>query len=108
MKAKHHSNGSSRRVRNALGAILALGAIYATAVNAQAQVNPTGSDGPAGQAAAEHQDTSLQEVVVTGYRGSLEQALKIKRDSDAEVDSILAEDIGKFPDQNLAESLQRI
>src|SRR6202020_2375463 len=51
---------------------------------------------------------SLQEVGVTGYRVSLEQAINIKRDLDAEADTILAEDIGKFPDQNLAESLQRI
>ncbi len=45
---------------------------------------------------------------MTGYRSSLEQAVNIKRDMDIEEDSILAEDIGKFPDQNLAESLQRI
>jgi len=51
----------------------------------------------------------LEEVVVTGsYAGSLAQALDTKRNSDGMVDSILAEDIADFPDQNLAESLQRI
>ena len=49
-----------------------------------------------------------EEVVVTGIRGSLMRAMDIKRDSQGVVDAISAEDIGKFPDSNLAESLQRI
>ncbi len=49
-----------------------------------------------------------QAIVVTGIRGSLKEALNHKRFADAEVDSISAEDIGKFPDRNIAESLQRI
>jgi iron complex outermembrane receptor protein len=52
--------------------------------------------------------TEVEEIVVTGFRGSLERALDIKRKSTAAVDSIVAEDIAKFPDNNLAESLQRI
>jgi hypothetical protein len=47
-------------------------------------------------------------IVVTGIRASLESALKIKRDAQGVVDAISAEDIGKFPETNLAESLQRI
>ena len=47
-------------------------------------------------------------IVVTGIRASLEQAQDIKRDAQGIVDAISAEDIGKFPDTNLAESLQRI
>ncbi|CAN5492909.1 TonB-dependent receptor [soil metagenome] len=50
----------------------------------------------------------VQEVVVTGFRGSLQQALELKRDSATASDTILAEDIGKFPDLNLSESIQRI
>jgi TonB-dependent receptor len=50
----------------------------------------------------------VQEVVVTGFRSSLANAISQKRSSDSEIDTILAEDIGKFPDLNLAESLQRI
>jgi TonB-dependent receptor len=50
----------------------------------------------------------LEEVVVTGLRGSLKASLETKRDALGVVDSINAEDIGKFPDTNLAESLQRI
>ena len=49
-----------------------------------------------------------EEVVVTGIRASLENAADIKREASGVVDAISAEDIGKFPDANLAESLQRI
>jgi len=52
--------------------------------------------------------TDLDTVVVTGYRASVEKALDIKRGEAGVVDAIVAEDIGKFPDLNLAESLQRI
>jgi len=48
------------------------------------------------------------EIVVTGIRASLNRAIDIKRNSAGVVDAISAEDIGKFPDTNLAESLQRI
>jgi iron complex outermembrane receptor protein len=47
-------------------------------------------------------------VVVTGFRSGLVKALDIKRETAAAVDTILAEDIGKFPDLNLSESIQRI
>jgi TonB-dependent receptor len=47
-------------------------------------------------------------VIVTGIRASLQSTLNLKRNSDGIVDGIVADDIGKFPDTNLAESLQRI
>ena len=50
----------------------------------------------------------IEEVVVTGIRGSLQRAVDQKRNADGVVDAISAEDIGVFPDTNLAESLQRI
>jgi TonB-dependent receptor len=54
------------------------------------------------------QDGSEEVITVTGVRGSLERAMDIKRDAHGVVDAISAEDIGSFPDTNLAESLQRI
>lgn len=58
---------------------------------------------------ASAQDTPMtEEVVVTGIKSSLQRAMDIKRDAKGVVDAISAEDIGKFPDTNLAESLQRI
>ena len=47
-------------------------------------------------------------IEVTGLRNSLESSMNIKRDANGIVDAISAEDIGKFPDTNLAEALQRI
>jgi TonB-dependent receptor len=64
-----------------------------------------------GSAAAQTAGTApseVEEIVVTGFRASIEQAIDIKRSSSGVVDAIAAEDIGKFPDTNLAESLQRI
>jgi iron complex outermembrane recepter protein len=52
--------------------------------------------------------TDPEEIVVTGFRNSLERSLNIKKIENAQVDTILAEDIGKFPDLNLSESIQRI
>ncbi len=60
------------------------------------------------QDAAEETVASEDEIVVTGFRASLGAALNVKRESVAAIDAIVAEDIAKFPDQNLAESLQRI
>ncbi|MFT6044324.1 MAG: iron complex outermembrane receptor protein [Arenicella sp.] len=56
------------------------------------------------------QDTEilLEEVVVTGVRGSLQKSLGLKRDAIGVVDGIIAEDIGKFPDLNIGDALQRI
>ncbi len=53
-------------------------------------------------------DENIEVIQVTGIRGSLKEALNQKRFAEAVVDSISAEDIGKFPDRNIAESLQRI
>ena len=51
---------------------------------------------------------AAQTIVVKGIRSSLESSLDLKRNAQGVVDGISAEDIGKFPDTNLAESLQRI
>ena len=61
-----------------------------------------------GALAQTEQDASLEEVVVLGIRGSLDKSMDAKRDAQGVVDAISAEDIGKFPDTNLAESMQRI
>ena len=55
------------------------------------------------------QDTAGdQEVVVTGIRGSLQKATQLKKRTDAIVDAISAEDVSKFPDTNIAESLSHL
>ncbi|ACT60295.1 TonB-dependent receptor [Hirschia baltica] len=52
--------------------------------------------------------TTLETVTVTRYRQSLEKALYNKRQAISQLESIIAEDMGKFPDSNLAESIQRV
>jgi iron complex outermembrane receptor protein len=47
-------------------------------------------------------------VVVTGFRASLQSSIAVKKEADSIIDVIKAEDIGKFPDNNLSESMQRI
>ena len=54
------------------------------------------------------QDGELTEILVTGYRQSLQTALDTKRDSVLPIESVAPEDIGKMPDNNVAESLQRL
>jgi iron complex outermembrane receptor protein len=68
---------------------------------AQAQIAP--------QPASESADSEpASDIVVTGIRSGIERAAQIKREADSIVDVISAEDIGKFPDVNVAESVQRI
>jgi TonB-dependent receptor len=67
---------------------------------------PADSEIPPAPVTAETQPE--EEIVVTGIRASLRASMDVKRDSYGVVDAISAEDIGKFPDTNLAESLQRI
>jgi len=60
------------------------------------------------QSAADTDASDLDTVSVTGIRGSLQSSMNLKRDTVGVLDGIIAEDIGKFPDTNLAESMQRI
>lgn len=53
-------------------------------------------------------DKQLDTVVVTGVRAALQRASEVKRDSDQVMDVITAEDVGKLPDANVAEALQRV
>jgi TonB-dependent receptor len=57
---------------------------------------------------AHAQKEEVEEVVVTGYKASLQSATNAKRASTSLVESVFAEDIGKFPDLNVAESIGRI
>ena len=54
------------------------------------------------------QDAQVDELVVTGIRASLQQSLETKRAADAIVDSVTAEDVGKFPNTNVAEALTMV
>ncbi len=85
----------SHKLRGAVHVLLA-GAVVAGSASAQ----------EAGQSSSSASE--VEEVIVTGYRQSLEQSLDIKRATSGSVDAIFAEDIADFPDTNLAESVQRV
>lgn len=85
----------SYRLRGTVHILLA-GAVVASSASAQ----------DAGQSTAS--DSAVEEVIVTGYRESLQQSLEVKRATAGAVDAIFAEDIADFPDTNLAESVQRV
>src|SRR4051812_41822715 len=77
------------------------------AVSTASSTDTAAQSAPAASDAAPAASTENQ-VVITGFRSSLAKAINQKRASAAAIDSILAEDIGKFPDLNLSESIQRI
>ncbi|TCM14184.1 TonB-dependent receptor [Novosphingobium sp. PhB165] len=66
----------------------------------------SGETAPAETALAENPESAA--ILVTGIRAGLDRAVAVKRNSDTIVDAISAEDVGKFPDVNVAESVQRI
>src|SRR5580700_482556 len=63
---------------------------------------------PAFAWAAAPDDNALQEIVVTGIRKSVDESLAAKRASDDFIEVVTAEDIGKMPDKNVADSLSRL
>ena len=80
-----------------------------TASEQSGTVAPSAEEGVAGaQAEGTTPAQDQADIVVTGVRASLQSAQNIKRNSAQIVDSIVAEDIGKLPDRNIAEALQRI
>ena len=82
---------------------LALAAMYAPVAMAQ---DGTTKEAPPPPAATDDPGTTT--IVVTGFRSSLQKALNLKQQAIGVRDSIVAEDIGKFPEANVAESLQRV
>ena len=108
-------NWRSARIRSVVTLALTIGALaplYMAGAQEKESSAPEGNstEGNATQGTATegNKPQSLEEVVVTGFRHSLNAALEEKRSESASVDSIVAEDIGKFPDSNLAESMQRV
>jgi len=103
--SKNHTNRRARPAAARQGICsntdlgkVALGSLAAAVSGAlHAQQAPAGGD-PAANSGSQ----PLEEVVVTGIRASLQRNLDIKREADGVVDVISSEDIGKFPDSNVA------
>jgi TonB-dependent receptor len=83
-----------------VSALAILAACNAASAQEAATSRPSGEEPKAAPA--------TEEIVVTGFRKSLQQGIELKREAIGVRDSIVAEDIGKFPEANVADSLQRI
>src|ERR1700722_10506597 len=84
-----------------------IGTAVAWALFGQNSFAADAADGPS-PGASDSGAADLQEVVVTGIRASVQESLEAKRQSVGVVDVINAEDIGKMPDKNIADSLARV
>ncbi|KAG0772034.1 hypothetical protein G6F22_016022 [Rhizopus arrhizus] len=93
-----HSTRTHGQDALSLAIALALAAAVIPAGAAAQQAASTGSQDAA----------TLDSVQVTGYRYAIEKSLEQKRDANAVVEVITAEDVGKFPDKNVADALQRV
>ncbi len=89
---------NSKLKRNMLATASATVLATSAGVHANAQTAEQGAE----------ENVAFEEIVVTGIRKSLRDASNVKSGSLGVVDAISAEEMGKFPDTNLAESLQRI
>jgi TonB-dependent receptor len=94
------------RTTTCLAALLVAAPALAQTDAAPTQPLPTVDAAP--QAAAPVADDTTGDVVVTGYRQSIASALAAKRNDIRITDGISAEDIGRFPAQNITEAIQRI
>jgi TonB-dependent receptor len=111
-----HTNRQTQPHRLPLAALsvalaAALAAVPVAAQQAPAtpaKACPTADDPNAPCPPANEQATDLDHVVVRGLRASLMSALSLKQGAMQIVDAVVAEDIGKFPDNNLVEALQRV
>ena len=95
-------SGSARKSGSELKSIL-LSTAMATAIFAPAAAVQAQEQAP--ETAAEGEENA---IIVTGIRSSLQSALQEKRNADSLIEVIQAEDIGKLPDQNLAEVLENV
>lgn len=89
------TNFSKKRLSATISMLL--GAAALSPVSAQEATEDTAAE-----------DAGVEIIQVSGIRGSMARSMDIKRESSGIVDAISAEEMGKFPDTNLAESLQRI
>jgi len=107
--------GRAQALRRMVGAVSGGVLAFALAAPACAQdpePSATEAEADEAEAAAPEPDaadeTMAEDIVVTGFRASLRRSLSEKRDATGIIDVIKAEDIADFPDNNLAESIQRI
>src|SRR5690606_17185069 len=92
--------------RSMLSAAIAMSIGFAA--SAQAQDASAQESATQGAEAATSQATDLDTIVVTGIRGSIEKALDAKRNASTHVEVVTAEDVGKLPAKNVADTLRQL
>ena len=100
----HRQEKRARRVARSANAAI----ITAVSLEALCIFAPQAAHAQTASAQSTSGMETLDEIVVTGYRRSLQSALDAKRQSIQPIESVAAEDLGKMPDQNVSESLQRL
>ena len=95
--SRKDAKGTNCKAYRHLAAIFVAGTVVTFAAAAMSPVHAQESD-----------DDVIEEIVVVGTRADLGAAIDYKRNADTIVDAISASDIGKMPDQNIADSLQRV
>ena len=83
-------------------------ALFAGPAQAQSTEPPTNAPPSGGSQPAPNETSEPEAIVITGIRRSVAESIAAKRESSVIADVLTAEDIGKFPDKNVAEALQRI
>ncbi len=104
---QHQAPGRTALSAAILIALYSMSTVALAQTAAVATVTQPASAAAAAQTDEDDEARTMDEIVVT-YKASLQKALDTKRESVGQIDAIVAEDIGKFPDLNLAESMQRI
>ncbi|MBJ7308817.1 TonB-dependent receptor [Rugamonas sp. CCM 8940] len=94
-----------KTTRKPIAAAVAVLLAYAAGAAGDAMAQQAAAPATSAEAAAE---PKLEQVVVSGIRASLQQALARKRNSDSVSEVVSAEDIGKLPDKNVADAIQRV
>jgi iron complex outermembrane receptor protein len=98
------SHRSEKRVRQAVRLALMTAVSFDASLVSHLAIAADAA--PTSQTSANSEE--LTEIVVTGYRESLQSALDAKRKSTQPIEEVAAEDLGKMPDQNVSESLERL
>lgn len=91
--------------RTLLSAAIVASLGFAAQVQAQETDNTTQ---PAATDKSKDKTTDIETVTVVGIRGSMEKSLDVKREANSHVEVVTAEDIGKLPAKNVADTLQRL
>ena len=106
----HHQPSTYTRTSLSAAIAIAMTTLVVAPITAFAQDASPAQSAPAAATASTTSDeaTNLDAVVVTGYRYSIEKSLDQKRNANAVVEVVTAEDVGKFPDKNIADALQRV